>query len=244
MTADLRLGRWQDVLADAGEVQTIYSDPPFSARTHDGYRSGLDVNRNNQIGYTCLQPQNVHEFVSFWKKKVAGWIVLHCDHITHRWWEEAWSEAGFYTFAPVPWIKQDAGPRMAGDGPACGVEYLFIARTRSWPKVRKSRPAWYDVQVCKLSAPDRIVGQKRVVDVRQVLLDYSSAGDLVVDPYAGMASIGIACIELGRSYLGSEVNPTTYAWAKQQINGALVADRQIALIPDERRMKQQGLFNG
>lgn len=40
MTIDLRLGRWQDVLADVGEVDTLISDPPYSERTHRGHDDG------------------------------------------------------------------------------------------------------------------------------------------------------------------------------------------------------------
>ena len=33
---DLRLGRWQDVLADVREVDCVCVDPPYGERTHDG----------------------------------------------------------------------------------------------------------------------------------------------------------------------------------------------------------------
>lgn len=46
MTAiDLRLGRWQDALADVGEVDVLMTDPPYSARTDKGYRSALDYGK-------------------------------------------------------------------------------------------------------------------------------------------------------------------------------------------------------
>jgi len=34
MTADLRLGRYQDALADVPEVDAVIVDAPYSARTH------------------------------------------------------------------------------------------------------------------------------------------------------------------------------------------------------------------
>lgn len=39
-TWDLRLGRWQDALADVGDVDAVITDPPFSQRTAEGFRGG------------------------------------------------------------------------------------------------------------------------------------------------------------------------------------------------------------
>lgn len=41
MSADLRLGRWQDVLADV-ECDALICDPPYSARTHKGHDDGSE----------------------------------------------------------------------------------------------------------------------------------------------------------------------------------------------------------
>ncbi len=41
--ADLRLGRWQEALADVGEVDAVITDPPYSARTHEGHDDGAKL---------------------------------------------------------------------------------------------------------------------------------------------------------------------------------------------------------
>lgn len=38
MTFELRLGRYQDVLADVGEVDAVIVDAPYGGRTHNGQR--------------------------------------------------------------------------------------------------------------------------------------------------------------------------------------------------------------
>lgn len=52
---------------------------------------------------------------------------------------------------------------------------------------------------------------------------WSNPGDLVVDPFAGSATVGRACIDLGRRFVGAEQIPKYHA---------------IGL----RRLAQQGLF--
>lgn len=42
---DLRLGKWEDVLADVGEVDAVICDPPYSQRTHEGHADGTGVAR-------------------------------------------------------------------------------------------------------------------------------------------------------------------------------------------------------
>lgn len=42
---------------------------------------------------------------------------------------------------------------------------------------------------------------------------------LVVDPYAGSATIGLACKQLGRRYLGTEIDPAHVQTAKSRIAG-------------------------
>jgi 23S rRNA G2445 N2-methylase RlmL len=37
---DLRLGRWQDVLADVTECDAVITDPPYGERTHSGQHVG------------------------------------------------------------------------------------------------------------------------------------------------------------------------------------------------------------
>lgn len=238
---DLRLGRWQDVLGDVEACDTLYSDPPFSARTHTGYRSGEDFNHANRIGYEPITEELVRAFVASWTARVHGWVVLHTDHTAWRWWEAAWSAVGFHAFQPVPWIKVDAGPRMQGDGPAVGVEWLFVARTRGWPMDRGSRPSHYMVQVDKSPTEKRIVGCKRVKDMANVLLDYSSPGNLVCDPFAGTGTLGIACLRTGRRWIGAEVDPKTTRMAAERLKRETAqAVMPLGGWPDRWRKAQDG----
>lgn len=39
---DLRKGRWEDALADVGEVDSLITDTPYSERTHSGHDEGTE----------------------------------------------------------------------------------------------------------------------------------------------------------------------------------------------------------
>jgi hypothetical protein len=233
MIADLRLGRWQDVLSDVGECDVLLSDAPYSERTHEGERGmrlptasakcpGGTVAPRNAITYAAITPDDVRAFVASWAPRVRHWALVFGDHQSFVRWEAAWAAAGWVTFAPVLWLKRGAPPRFAGDGPASWAEYLCIARPRRRVRDSGSRPGWYEV-VCECGRAGHatgVVGTKDVSGLRRILADYTRPGDVVADPFAGTATVGHACVETGRRYVGSECDPRTYQIGRDRLHRA------------------------
>jgi site-specific DNA-methyltransferase (adenine-specific) len=60
--------------------------------------------------------------------------------------------------------------------------------------------------------------QKPVGLFRQILEEYSQKGQLVCDPFMGVGSVGIACQELGRGFVGIEINQGYFDIANRRIN--------------------------
>jgi site-specific DNA-methyltransferase (adenine-specific) len=56
--------------------------------------------------------------------------------------------------------------------------------------------------------------------LRRVVETASDPGDLVLDPFSGSATTGVACIELGRRYLGIELNPTYAERSRERLRSA------------------------
>lgn len=222
--ADLRYGRWQDVLADVTEVDAIITDPPYGSRTHRGFRSGgRDAGSVSQqpgiIEYKPLPRDEVVEFVKAWEPRVRRWFVVFGDHITCLWWLEAFDAAGLYTFAPLAWVRRDAAPRFTGDGPQRSAEWIAVARRRGKTRCG-SLPGYYLVhRVEGKTNGSQLPGQKPLVHMRALMRDYTRPGDLVVDPYAGTGTTLIAASIEGRRSIGAERNPETYEIAAGRLRG-------------------------
>lgn len=145
---DLRLGKWEDVLADVGEVDLVCADPPYSQRTQDGHRNGVAISaasaekgawlRSNgkhdrirdrrDISYAHWTPADVTAFVDSWAPRNRGWFVCLSDHSLCAAYEAAYERHGLTTFAPVGILIPGMTVRMAGDGPSSWMIYANCAR--------------------------------------------------------------------------------------------------------------------
>lgn len=54
----------------------------------------------------------------------------------------------------------------------------------------------------------------------QICKIVSSDGDTIFDPFMGSGTTGVACMQLGRNFIGCEINPDYYAIAEKRIKQA------------------------
>lgn len=231
MTIDLRLGRWQDVLADV-DCDALITDPPYSERTDSGYMShgGSEVAASTEIGYPPITQGDAEEFAAFWLPRTKRWAVIFGDHISRQWHADAWERRGWYVFAPVIWVKRGAPPRFRGDGPASQVDHIMVARPRKNldHEDAGSRPGWYFVDTPRHGhAGTGVTGNKCLDGMTRLVSHYSRAGDLVCDPFAGSGTTARAADRIGRNCVAAEVLPKHMAIAE-----ALCSKRRRGVIVD------------
>lgn len=230
VVTELRLGRWQDVLADVDEVDAVITDPPFSERTADGFRGGDQHGDSATAGipYGHITDDDVAATVASWAPRTRWWFVVFSDHVLAPLWARLLGEAGLYVFAPVPWVKNDGPPRFMGDGPASSTEWLTVARQRRrLPKERvRSRPGFYRHNIDSEAKADRVIrqGGKPMLLMRAIVRDYSERGDLIAEPYAGGATTLLAAAMEGRRAIGAEIDPDTFAKAQKRLAAGYTPD--------------------
>ena len=82
-TVDWRQGRWEEVLADVGEVDALICDPPYGVRTHTANGSANRFGRTagslrdpgkakRPITYAHWDDFDVAHFVASWAPRVRG----------------------------------------------------------------------------------------------------------------------------------------------------------------------------
>lgn len=244
MSAEIRLGRWQDVLGDV-TCDAFISDPPYSERTHSGNANltkrtaTMDNKARRDVSYASLTAADVHALVAYWSPRTRGWMACFCDDGLIPAYRSAYAAAGRLDFAPVPWLSHRV--RLGGDGPGSGACYLIVGRPRerrflSWG----SLSCWYGPTMApRQTDPNHHIGGKPLDIMRAIVRDYSRPGDLVCDPYAGGGTTLLAAMQEGRRAIGSEMDPETYAKAS-----ARLSTWQPSLFVPELKAEPQSLFGG
>ena len=63
--------------------------------------------------------------------------------------------------------------------------------------------------------------------VKNHILNSTQDGDVVLDCFMGSGTTAVACKELGRNYIGFEINPKYYQIAIDRVNGITQKDRKL-----------------
>lgn len=243
MTADLRLGKWEDVLRDV-EPDCLLADPPFGARTHAavGRRKPGSVGRAKskiEIDFPCWTTADVSAFVDAWSHRVRGWLVALTSHDLISAWQDALDAAGRYSFAPVPCIVPGGSIRLQGDGPSQWAVYAMVARPKS-----KRFASWGTLSgayVCgRPSGGNKAggTGRGKPLDLMRALVkDYSRPGDLICDPCAGYGTTGIAALGMGRRFVGAECDPNAHAEGLRRLARVVPVE-----LPGYERARQEDLL--
>lgn len=237
---DLRLGRWEDVLADV-EVDAVITDPPYSERTHAGASSeqvtqAPDGAHRFAVTYQAWSASDVLAFVRSWHPRARGWIAALTSHDLCPDWEAAFAGVGRQAFAPLPIVCTNPAPRVIGDGPTNGTVWLMVARPRT-----KAMATWGSLRAHYLytkTNTDGGGGRGKPLDLMRALIsDYSRPGDLVCDPCAGYGSTLGAAAQKGRKAIGAEVDPAVHAEALVRLSRVQTVD-----LFAEPRARQAGLL--
>lgn len=224
--ADLRLGKWQDVLADV-TCDALIVDAPYSERTHSAHGAARqDTDRDRMpdpnkaptpIPYDCWAPADVDVFVDFWAPRTRGWFVSITDHGLAPHWAAAMDRHGLYSFSPIAFVAPGSRIRLAGDGPSQWACWIVVARPRSaefhkWGTL----PGSYVLPLGH-GGKNAVIGGKPEWLMRSLVRDYTRPGDLVCDPCAGGGTTLLAALSEGRRAVGAEMDPKHYEIARKRL---------------------------
>ncbi|MCP4967401.1 MAG: site-specific DNA-methyltransferase [bacterium] len=81
--------------------------------------------------------------------------------------------------------------------------------------------------------------QKPVLLMESLVSDFTDPGELICDPFAGSGTTGVACIRLGRRFIGWEKDPEFFETAVKRLRKTR---QQITIFDAKPQGKQEGLF--
>ena len=139
-------------------------------------------------------------------------------------------KAGFRFWKPLVWDKC-----------TIGMGYHYRARYEFILFFEKGKRRLNDLGVPDIITVPRIRGgypAEKPAEIADVLIRQSSnAGDVVVDPFMGSGSVGVAAARLGRRFLGNDVNPEAVRVAARRLRefgeGRVPPDLNVDTQPDQ-----------
>jgi site-specific DNA-methyltransferase (adenine-specific) len=222
---DLRLGRYQDALADVA-CDALITDAPYSDKTHSGHDSATaSVNEYGEseretLTYDAWTPDDVRECVQFWHPRTRGWFVTITDSELVSVWREELAAVDRYVFSPLSFVHPGSRVRIQGDGPAQWSVNVVVARPRtlSFAKWGALPGAYVMPKQQDNRRGDKldVIGGKPLWLMQSLVRDYSRPGDLVCDPCAGGGTTLLAAAIEGRRAVGAEAMPEHFERAHKR----------------------------
>lgn len=229
----LRLGRWEQVLSDV-TCDALIFDAPYSTigtahgtRRGDGYEStGL------RADYDAFTARDVRMFCEAWADRCRGWMASLTDFALAPIWKAEMERIGRCTFAPVVCVIRGMSVRIQCDGPSNWTLYAMVSRPRTaeWASWGVRDGAYTGGTGTNSAFGDGAGGGRGKPRwlMNALVRDYTRAGDLVCDPFAGWGSTAASCAELGRAFVGAECDATAHAEAVRRLGKPQQLSMEVA----------------
>ena len=221
---DLRLGDCLEVMQSIPDksIDLCLTDPPYNIAKDNNFktmgRAGIDFGDWDKgfdlfsyIDHVSRVLKKDGSFIVFNAWKNLGDIARYAESL------------GFDTKDMIRLEKSNPMPRNRDR------RYIIDYECAMW--FTKKRAKWtFNRQDEKYQRPKFVAGiesglhptQKSLFLMESLLKIHSNMNDVVIDPFMGSGTTGVACKKLGRSFIGVEKDESYFAIAKNRIEGVNV----------------------
>ena len=195
---------WLNTLEDES-VDLVITDPPYeSLEKHRkmGTTTRLKQSKASSNKWFKIFPNTRFDElfqIIYEKLKNNRHFYLYCDNETMFVAKPAAEQAGFKFWKPIVWDKKKIG-----------MGYHYRARYEFILFFEKGKRKLNNLSISDIIEVPRIFRgypTEKPVQVSEILIQQSSVeGELVIDPFMGSGSVGVAAISNGRRFLGNDLS--------------------------------------
>lgn len=224
--ATVYLGDCLEILPALDAVDQIITDPPYEQLMHDLHASTALRRTDGGNQRNTLTFRGINEMRPAFIKQVArinkGWLLAFCN-VEGVWhWRSALIDGGLKFKTTCIWVKPDATPKLNGQGPALSYECI----TTTWCGRGHSR--WngggrrgvFTHCTNNSQRHGEHPTEKPVSLMMELVSLFAMESETVLDPFMGSGTTGVACLNLGRKFIGVEVEQRYFDIACRRIEEA------------------------
>lgn len=203
---------------DTASVDAVITDPPYSSggmvrsdRTNANTRTKYTGDKNDSPYAEFAGDNRDQRAWGYWMTlwlgealrvtKPGGVLVMFCDWRQLPTASDAIQSGGWVWRGLVPWIKPDSRPQLGRF--TQNAEFVAWASNGPMPAEGDCLPGYYIARAPRANEGRRHITQKPV-DVLRSIVKIAPPGGLVIDPFTGSGTTGVACVLEGRRFAGCE----------------------------------------
>ena len=206
-------------------IDLIVTDPPYptTSRGNAGNSGGMlqkDINKKGKVfthnNINCKE--YAPEFYRLLKDGSHCYVMT--NHINLIDMLNTFTDVGFHFIKSLIWNK---GNKIMGQYYMSQYEYILFFRKGKGKKINNCGTS--DIlSISNKKTKDKdgknIHDTEKPVELMEVLVNNSSQeNELVLDPFMGVGSTGIACIKNKRNFIGIEIDENYFTIAKERMGG-------------------------
>jgi site-specific DNA-methyltransferase (adenine-specific) len=203
--ATLWLGDCLEILPTLGKVDAVIADPPYGInyKTDSTPRMSRHAGKESRPVFGDDQPFNPAPFLGLAKK-----VVL--------WGASAYSERLPSNYGWLIWDKQIVGKWSGGDAETAWTNFLGSNRIfrHRWQGIQRAG------EECPFTGGELDHPTQKPVALMRWCIEKAGNPALILDPYMGSGSTGVAATSMGLGFIGCEIDHGHFATACRRIEQA------------------------
>lgn len=206
-----------DVLPRLRRVDHVITDPPYSEHTHAKQWNAWALTERGDkrwhsayhgLGFAAVDASTRDCVARETARISVRWCLTFCDLESIGEWRSAYTTYGLEYVRTCVWDKVDGAPQFTGDRPASGAEAIVVVHPtgkKRWNGGGRRSVFTYRINGERGGKPHPTT--KPLPLLLELVSLFTDPGDLVLDPFAGSGTTGVACKMLGRRFIGIEIDP-------------------------------------
>jgi site-specific DNA-methyltransferase (adenine-specific) len=196
------------VIADAPYSEAVHSKQWVSAAlTAEGKPRASSKHR--EIDFAPITEAQVTQVCRDVHRISLRWFLAFADiEETARLWREGAAIHGLDSVRTCIWDKVDSSPQFTGDRPASACEAIVCSHQpgrKRWNGGGRRNLFSHAVNGERGDKPHPTT--KPISLMVELVELFTDEDEIVADPFCGSGSTGVACLRLGRRFIGIELDP-------------------------------------